>query len=55
MAKYIGVVIDRLKSLDTLKTKEYDTYKEAHDAAESLCDCTMGDRGTIDVEQISGN
>ena len=49
--KYRGVVTDSLKSMDTRKTKTYDTYKEAHDAAEKLCKRTMGDRGSISVEQ----
>ena len=51
MSKYIGVVKDRLQTMETRKTNSYDTHKEAHDAAESLCDATMGDRGTIDVVQ----
>lgn len=51
MSKYIGVVKDCLQTMETRKTKWYDTYKEAHDAAESLCELTMGDRGTIAVEQ----
>jgi len=51
MTKYIGIVRDALNSLETRKTKLYDTYKEAHDAAERLCKRTMGDRGTIDVKQ----
>jgi hypothetical protein len=50
--KYRGIVTDDLKSMDDRKTKKYDTYKEAHDAAEALCKRTMGDRGSIDVEQI---
>jgi len=49
--KYQGLVIDSLKSLDTKKTKSYDTYKEAHDAAEKLCKRTMGDRGKIEVSE----
>ena len=51
MSKYVGVVKDRLQTMETQKTRGYDTYKEAHDAAERLCERTMGDRGTIDVEQ----
>ena len=48
---YRGLVIDQLHVLDTRKTGLYVTYKEAHDAAERLCKRTMGDRGTIDVEE----
>ena len=50
--QYIGVVKDRLQTMEARRTKKYDTYKEAHDAAEKLCERTMGERGTIDVEQI---
>ena len=50
--KYRGLVVDDLKTLDTRKTKLYLTYKEAHDAAEKLCKRTMGDRGTIEVDEI---
>ena len=46
---YVGIVKDRLQTLKTRKTKKYNTYKEAHDAAERLCKRTMGERGTIDV------
>jgi hypothetical protein len=53
MMKYRGLVIDEIKTMDTRKTKWYDTYKEAHDAAEKLCKRTMGDRGRIDVEDDS--
>lgn len=49
MSKFIGVVKDCLKTMEPRKTNSYDTYKEAHDAAERLCKRTMGDRGTIDV------
>ena len=51
MAKYRGLVIDQLKTMTTRKTGVYDTYKEAHDAAEKLCKKTMGERGTIEVEE----
>lgn len=44
-----GLVIDQLKTLDTRETKLYQTYKEAHDAAENLCKRTMGGRGKIEV------
>ena len=47
-----GFVKDDLKSMETLYTKSYITYKEAHDAAEELCKVTMGDRGSIDVLAI---
>lgn len=49
--KFRGLVIDDLKILDTRKTGLYDTYKEAHDAAEKLCKRTMGDRGRIEIEE----
>lgn len=51
---YRGIVKDQLKTLETYKTGEYSTYKEAHDAAEALCKRTYGDRGTIDVEEVLG-
>jgi len=51
---YRGIVKDQLKTLETRKTREYSTYKEAHDAAEKLCKRTYGDRGTIDVEETPG-
>lgn len=53
--KYQGIVKDQLGSLDTRKTRTYETYKEAHDAAEKLCKRTMGDRGTIEVEETAGH
>lgn len=46
---YRGLVIDRLKTMDTRQTKWYHTYKEAQDAAEKLCKRTMDDRGTIEI------
>ena len=48
--KYQGHVIDRLGTLDARKTKLYDSYYEAHKAAEKLCERTMGERGEINVE-----
>ena len=51
--RYRGVVEDQMKTMDKRKTKHYNTYKDAHDAAERLCKKTIGDRGTIDVEIIS--
>jgi hypothetical protein len=51
MTQYKGKVIDQMKTMETRETKWYPTYKEAHDAAEKLCKRTMGDRGTIEVEQ----
>lgn len=51
---YRGIVKDQLKTLETYKTGEYSTYKEAHDAAEALCKRTYGDRGTINVEETPG-
>jgi len=55
MSKYIGIVKDRLQTLETRKTRKYNTYKEAHDAAEKLCRRTMGERGTIDVMIVNEN
>lgn len=52
--KYVGVVKDRLKGVEAKRTKKYNTYREAHDAAERLCKRTMGERGTIDVIIIIG-
>lgn len=52
MSKYIGVVKDCLKTMETRKTKMYNTYKEAHDATGRLCKRTMGERRTIDVKQV---
>jgi hypothetical protein len=51
MTKFIGIVRDQLHTMEDRKTKPYATYKEAHDAAEKLCKRTMGDRGTIEVEE----
>ncbi len=48
---YKGLVKDRLQSLPDRTTKYYSTYKEAHDAAESLCKRTLGARGTVEVTQ----
>lgn len=53
--KYVGIVKDRLQGLETRKTRKYNTYKEAHDAAEKLCRRTMGERGTIDVMIVNGD
>jgi len=50
--KYQGIVRDQLKTMDDRRTRLYDTYKAAHDAAEKLCKRTMGDRGAIDVVTI---
>lgn len=49
MIKHQGQVIDQLKSLSTHKTKWYDTYQDAQIAAEKLCKRTLGDRGTINI------
>lgn len=49
--KYRGLVIDRMNTLETRKTKYYSTYQEAHEAAEKLCKKTLGERGSIDVEE----
>lgn len=51
---YRGIVKDQLKVLETRKTREYSTYKDAHDAAEKLCKKTYGDRGIVDVEEVLG-
>lgn len=52
--KYRGYVKDRLNSLETRKTKFYDTYLEAHEAAEKLSKKHFsGERGTIDVETVN--
>ncbi len=48
---YRGIVKDKLGSMETRLTKVYDTYKDAHEAAEKLCKQTMGDRGEIDVKE----
>ena len=48
--KYRGIVRDDLNSLDDHKTRWYETYKDAHDAAENLCKRTLGDRGSIDID-----
>ena len=54
MEKYRGIVKDDMGSMESKQTKWYDTYKEAHDAAEKLCKRTMGDRGSISVEDGEG-
>lgn len=46
---YIGIVRDDLDHLPSRKTKVYDTYYDAHQAAENLCKKTYGDRGSIIV------
>lgn len=46
---YQGIVIDRLGSLPTKRTRWYENYKQAHLAAEKLCNETYKDRGEIDV------
>jgi hypothetical protein len=50
--KYIGVVTDNLRSLPMRITRQYTSYKAAHDAAERLCARTMGDRGIIGVDEF---
>ena len=49
MPKYRGIVSDRMGTIEDRKTKFYDTYKEAHEAAEKLCKKTIGERGKINV------
>jgi hypothetical protein len=51
--KYRGLVKDEMDTLETRKTRLYNTYKEAHDKAETLCKKTMGNRGKISVEEIT--
>ena len=46
---YIGVVSDRLNTLQTKKTKHKFNYAIAHHAAEQLCKRTYGERGVISV------
>ncbi len=48
--KHQGLVIDRMNHFPPRKTHWYETYKEAHDAAEKLCKKHYsGDRGEVDV------
>lgn len=49
--QYRGLVLDRMDTVETRKTKWYDTYKEAHEAAEKLCKKTIGERGKITIEE----
>ncbi len=46
---YQGIVIDNLSELPVRKTRWYETYKQAHLAAEKLCNKTYKERGSIDV------
>lgn len=50
--KYQGLVIDRLSILKSHKTKYYETYYLAHQAAEKLCKKYLGDRGNIKILEI---
>ncbi len=50
--QFYGLVIDGLHALPTKLTKRYDTYQEAHEAAERLCKKTYGARGTIEVGMV---
>lgn len=52
--RYRGIVKDRLNSLDTRKTKWYDTYEAAKKAAENLCRRTYGERGQVAVIDEEG-
>lgn len=52
MTDYKGIVKDQMGSLPDRKTKNYSTYRDAHEAAEKLCKQTYGERGTIDVRPI---
>jgi hypothetical protein len=47
--KYQGIVKDQMKILATRKTRLYNTYKAAHDAAEKICKRSMGNRGILEV------
>jgi hypothetical protein len=49
MKNYRGVVKDSMGFLDPRKTKRYNSYKAAHDAAELLCKRTIGSRGIVTV------
>lgn len=46
---YRGIVKDELRTLEDKVTKPYQTYFDAHEAAEKLCKDTYGERGEIDV------
>jgi hypothetical protein len=48
--QYRGIVKDDLRTLENKYTKWYDTYQDAHQAAEKLCKRTYGDRGSVEVE-----
>lgn len=48
---YQGQVFDRLKCLPVLKTKYYETYREAHYRAELLAK-KYGSRANIDVRVV---
>ena len=50
--RFVGHVIDQLKTMDCRHTRRYKTYTGAHDAAKKLCKRTMGGRGIIEVEEI---
>lgn len=51
--KYRCIVKDDMHTLEPKLTKWYDTYYDAHQAAEKLCKRTYGQRGSIDVETKS--
>ncbi|HZK23801.1 MAG TPA: hypothetical protein VFC74_00235 [Oscillospiraceae bacterium] len=51
MTKYRGIVKDDMGNMESRQTRWYSTYKEAHDAAEKLCERTIGERGSVEVEQ----
>ena len=50
--KYQGIVIDRMGVMDVRKTRKYETYKDAHDSAERLCEKTMGERRELHVVEV---
>jgi len=53
--KYQGIARDRLNESETRGTRQYETYQEAHKAAERLCNKHFtGDRGEVDVMTREG-
>jgi len=48
-ALYTGLVLDDLDTLPPRSTRRYNTYREAHRAAEMLCKQTYKSRGCIAV------
>ncbi len=51
--KYRGIITDRMNELKVKKTRYYNTYKEAHSAAEKLSrKYFVGERGEININII---